>query len=159
MFLSSTLSFFFFFNDTATTEIYTLSLHDALPIYERHRRLRADDPSPLAAIILGVVDGLQLQRIERAANGLQPLQRHPQIPGGGPDVGMSEQHLDGAEIGAGIQHVRGARMPEQVGINRASDTGPLSSVAAQHTKRCGIKRLIMMLFGREQPVGPPAPAK
>src|SRR3989441_1427917 len=28
----SLLSFFFFFNDTATTEIYTLSLHDALPI-------------------------------------------------------------------------------------------------------------------------------
>src|SRR5437773_7965879 len=27
------LSKFFFFNDTATTEIYTLSLHDALPIY------------------------------------------------------------------------------------------------------------------------------
>src|SRR5256885_14958468 len=27
--------FFFFFNDTATTEIYTLSLHDALPIYLR----------------------------------------------------------------------------------------------------------------------------
>src|SRR5258708_14093895 len=26
----------FFFNDTATTEIYTLSLHDALPIYHRH---------------------------------------------------------------------------------------------------------------------------
>src|SRR5258707_9177048 len=25
----------FFFNDTATTEIYTLSLHDALPIYGR----------------------------------------------------------------------------------------------------------------------------
>src|SRR5215207_11745566 len=25
----------FFFNDTATTEIYTLSLHDALPIYQR----------------------------------------------------------------------------------------------------------------------------
>src|SRR5256886_14301690 len=33
--LASTLPalFFFFFNDTATTEIYTLSLHDALPIY------------------------------------------------------------------------------------------------------------------------------
>src|SRR5256885_15373060 len=27
--------FFFFFNDTATTEIYTLSLHDALPISAR----------------------------------------------------------------------------------------------------------------------------
>src|SRR5947208_5619391 len=32
---SSCLSFFFFFNDTATTEIYTLSLHDALPISNR----------------------------------------------------------------------------------------------------------------------------
>src|SRR2546430_11891243 len=29
---TSSCSFFFFFNDTATTEIYTLSLHDALPI-------------------------------------------------------------------------------------------------------------------------------
>ena len=28
------LFIFFFFNDTATTEIYTLSLHDALPIYK-----------------------------------------------------------------------------------------------------------------------------
>src|SRR5258705_1511756 len=31
----STGSTFFFFNDTATTEIYTLSLHDALPILTR----------------------------------------------------------------------------------------------------------------------------
>src|SRR3712207_7629167 len=29
---------FFFFNDTATTEIYTLSLHDALPIYRLKAR-------------------------------------------------------------------------------------------------------------------------
>src|SRR3989442_3536345 len=29
------ISLFFFFNDTATTEIYTLSLHDALPISKR----------------------------------------------------------------------------------------------------------------------------
>ena len=28
------LTYFFFFNDTATTEIYTLSLHDALPILQ-----------------------------------------------------------------------------------------------------------------------------
>src|SRR5256886_13573317 len=31
------LDLLFFFNDTATTEIYTLSLHDALPICERDR--------------------------------------------------------------------------------------------------------------------------
>src|SRR6202008_5210667 len=37
-------SFCFFFNDTATTEIYTLSLHDALPIWssaERPQRSRS----------------------------------------------------------------------------------------------------------------------
>src|ERR1039458_17673 len=34
--------FFFFFNDTATTEIYTLSLHDALPILlERNELLQS----------------------------------------------------------------------------------------------------------------------
>src|SRR2546429_4426714 len=31
--MESPIFVFFFFNDTATTEIYTLSLHDALPIY------------------------------------------------------------------------------------------------------------------------------
>src|SRR3712207_7017412 len=31
------MHFFFFFNDTATTEIYTLSLHDALPIWTVRR--------------------------------------------------------------------------------------------------------------------------
>src|SRR5690349_24390445 len=37
---------FFFFNDTATTEIYTLSLHDALPIC----RLAGADALPCAAL-------------------------------------------------------------------------------------------------------------
>src|SRR2546422_10919509 len=35
IFRPSLSSLFFFFNDTATTEIYTLSLHDALPIFVR----------------------------------------------------------------------------------------------------------------------------
>src|SRR2546422_7346952 len=39
----SPLLYFFFFNDTATTEIYTLSLHDALPISPR-RILRRRRP-------------------------------------------------------------------------------------------------------------------
>ena len=33
MLVCSSVLFCFFFNDTATTEIYTLSLHDALPIF------------------------------------------------------------------------------------------------------------------------------
>src|SRR2546425_6897709 len=37
MFPLPSLFFFFFFNDTATTEIYTLSLHDALPISDPPR--------------------------------------------------------------------------------------------------------------------------
>src|SRR2546430_10330106 len=38
---------FFFFNDTATTEIYTLSLHDALPICARELEgERPVDPDP-----------------------------------------------------------------------------------------------------------------
>src|SRR2546430_9330306 len=36
---------FFFFNDTATTEIYPLSLHDALPIYQR--RWQGEQPIQL----------------------------------------------------------------------------------------------------------------
>ena len=36
--------FFFFFNDTATAGIYTLSLHDALPILPLHRRRDAVGP-------------------------------------------------------------------------------------------------------------------
>src|SRR5256885_12892820 len=35
-------SFFFFFNDTATTEIYTLSLHDALPISLRQQAVQVN---------------------------------------------------------------------------------------------------------------------
>src|SRR5690606_41806803 len=38
-------SFIFFFNDTATTEIYTLSLHDALPIFSGEIEVRVSDDS------------------------------------------------------------------------------------------------------------------
>src|SRR2546425_6049133 len=41
---------FFFFNDTATTEIYTLSLHDALPICTSPRR--HDDTQVLERMII-----------------------------------------------------------------------------------------------------------
>src|SRR5256885_12397217 len=46
---------FFFFNDTATTEIYTLSLHDALPILlgGSGRQLRATLLSPFVSQRLG----------------------------------------------------------------------------------------------------------
>src|SRR3989442_10927590 len=45
--------FFFFFNDTATTEIYTLSLHDALPIFDYSDRLL----HKMSAQVLVLIDG------------------------------------------------------------------------------------------------------
>ena len=55
----------FFFNDTATTEIYTLSLHDALPIwapvpvpgFDPHKLYRCRDPEFHATIHYTDADG------------------------------------------------------------------------------------------------------
>src|SRR5256886_14873314 len=44
------LTTFFFFNDTATTEIYTLSLHDALPISPLHRKFQSPLQSSSTAV-------------------------------------------------------------------------------------------------------------
>src|SRR3712207_8312043 len=42
----------FFFNDTATTEIYTLSLHDALPIFRRNQPIEASQTLVLKGRVL-----------------------------------------------------------------------------------------------------------
>src|SRR3712207_8292110 len=76
--MTSTLSslfvcLFFFFNDTATTEIYTLSLHDALPICHRpdgllDRRVGVD---AVQVVEVDVVDAQPLERaLDRAADVL-----------------------------------------------------------------------------------------
>src|SRR3712207_8989724 len=59
-------SFFFFFNDTATTEIYTLSLHDALPICDRHDRLpqMLPIPAPAGSADVGAVHERQPVQID-----------------------------------------------------------------------------------------------
>src|SRR5207245_65044 len=58
---STILLFFFFFTDTAPTEIYTLSLHDALPICRRNIRRRITIPLTLSNLKL-------LRRITRTEN-------------------------------------------------------------------------------------------
>src|SRR3712207_7050135 len=62
MYLIKSISFslFFFFNDTATTEIYTLSLHDALPISPAHHPYSTfhrveGELEPVAARVVGRV--------------------------------------------------------------------------------------------------------
>src|SRR2546430_10110444 len=57
----------FFFNDTATTEIYTLSLHDALPISSIYRHHTARSPRTTSAACLH----LAAQRSEEHTSELQ----------------------------------------------------------------------------------------
>src|SRR2546425_5517614 len=61
---------FFFFNDTATTEIYTLSLHDALPICSARRCCRPGAPSPMVPLR---GNGRKLYRSEEHTSELQSL--------------------------------------------------------------------------------------
>src|SRR5437879_5557881 len=51
-------SYLFSFNETSTTPIYTLSLHDALPIFDANARQRRDDHHPvlLARLGIGAID-------------------------------------------------------------------------------------------------------
>src|SRR3712207_7228956 len=65
---------YFFFNDTATTEIYTLSLHDALPIYVALYLLVTMAPFAVVAPVIGpLLD--RLQRGRRVALGAASLGR------------------------------------------------------------------------------------
>src|SRR3989449_3605212 len=60
-------SFFFFFNDTATTEIYTLSLHDALPI---SRALLGVAGATLAPSTLSLIRNMFLDPQDRKSTRL-----------------------------------------------------------------------------------------
>src|SRR5438309_5630468 len=67
-------SSFSFFNDTATTEIYTLSLHDALPISFGGRTIRLDRPVPHGATVAVTVEragGARAPRSEEHTSELQ----------------------------------------------------------------------------------------
>src|SRR2546425_5440938 len=68
---------FFFFNDTATTEIYTLSLHDALPISSvRPHKLRLADRNPAPATLFG----LPYRSVSMATPPVPPAPRAACIP-------------------------------------------------------------------------------
>src|SRR2546430_11143640 len=89
---------FFFFNDTATTEIYTLSLHDALPIFgldqrpdagRLGRRRRETDVAPHSSRQAGVVG--DLGPVLAAVGGLEQaaaLAAGDELPG----IARSDEH-------------------------------------------------------------------
>src|ERR1041385_9559312 len=83
-------NFFFFFNDTATTEIYSLSLHDALPIWPRRisgatrsqrwiwtsARHRSEEHTSELQSRLHLVCRLLLEKKNHKLRPMSPLARH-----------------------------------------------------------------------------------
>src|SRR2546430_8728228 len=109
------LLFFFFFNDTATTEIYTLSLHDALPILAQEAEVvieMLDDIEQRDQVEREVVPG---KRLERAAEGVRETALPTEIDGERRSVGpvgleAARQRLeDGARTAADVEDARAGR--------------------------------------------------
>src|SRR5260370_38146136 len=72
-------SLFFFFNDTATTEIYTLSLHDALPISAHRRLLRPAHRACRARILPRRLRGAAAER-KRVPRGFREDELRRPLP-------------------------------------------------------------------------------
>src|SRR3712207_8342209 len=81
--------YFFFFNDTATTEIYTLSLHDALPISVVG--LRLGDPARGGHHLHALADELEGVAVAGDDGHGDPL-RLGALSDRGDDVVRSEEH-------------------------------------------------------------------
>src|ERR1043166_10224196 len=99
--------FFFFFNDTATTEIYTLSLHDALPISVRHRTapatgrdyaVRTNDMVASARPLRGVDDGTRGGSGNRRGDGGCPAAPDGRSPARRRTGGPAHRAAHGAQL-------------------------------------------------------------
>src|SRR3989449_10400031 len=102
------ICFFFFFNDTATTEIYTLSLHDALPILglveigavegTREGALRGDS----VAAAFNVAEGINPASTLIPVTRIEGITTTLATPGGGANLISGQAaliDLDGSTIG------------------------------------------------------------
>src|SRR5215469_955491 len=118
---------FFFFNDTATTEIYTLSLHDALPISVQHD------------ITAGQVDFLAwLRRVElRSEEHTSELQ--------------SRRELVCRLLLEKKKEPRGRDGPAATARRRAADAGPSHECAAGTGRRRGRGHFVFFLMIRRPP--------
>src|ERR1039458_6065565 len=118
---------FFFFNDTATTEIYTLSLHDALPIssfpatppdsltlsncYPAPSASRSEEHTSELQSLRHLVCRLLLEKTHR-------LHRHPTAPHPPPAGDVQTLHM--------APRARGSRRPGPAGL-----PGPAGSLTAK----------------------------
>src|SRR5580704_11029602 len=103
---------FFFFNDTATTEIYTLSLHDALPIFASDRRRPAGPGLESKVLLVGrraIRDG-----------GRDAVDRETSLAAAGRVVGQLGRAAADLEVVVSIADGRVARQRGRVGGNTES---------------------------------------
>src|SRR3712207_7663056 len=115
----------FFFNDTATTEIYTLSLHDALPIFI-DLGLASSDPV--------IIDGARV--VPRRLLGEMLLRR---LPADEPDVVLIRLEFRGTNKEGGAQSLRYDiidRFDERTGLSAMMRTTAFpASIVAQTIDR------------------------
>src|SRR6266511_6213927 len=96
----SSIFLFFFFNDTATTEIYTLSLHDALPIAV----LVVDDSAVVRRIVTSVLEadpGIRV--VGTAASGRSALEEIERLALDILTLDIEMPEMDGLET---LRHLR-----------------------------------------------------
>src|SRR5256885_14664358 len=83
----SVIYVFFFFNDTATTEIYTLSLHDALPIFfelaQRSRKLVQEEAKPRLQQLYGEVLSISRAVVREAKAAVESIEGQVSSVGAG----------------------------------------------------------------------------
>src|SRR2546425_7051043 len=114
-FATPLVCFFFFFNDTATTEIYTLSLHDALPISVAVQRVHGQGlPADHQAALGTVVDDPDAPQQGRARLEDRARSFHP--------AAARRRVLSGSRLPSGIAvaALRCARDESLRGLRRAT---------------------------------------
>jgi hypothetical protein len=74
-----------------------------------------------------------------------------QVTSCGSKVGMPQQMLNRAEIGAGFQHVGRAGVPEQMGMNALLKAGTLPGVSAEISNRPLVQQSIRPSLRGKQP--------
>src|SRR3989449_10189833 len=126
--------FFFFFNDTATTEIYTLSLHDALPIYRgiavdlgRELGRRLDVPVDLVAFETA---GKLADAVKSGAWDVAFLGNEPQRAG---EIAFSPAYL---EIEAGYLVPAGSPIRSIADVDRKGVRIAVAVESAYHPVPC-----------------------
>src|SRR3989454_9720589 len=119
--------FFFFFNDTATTEIYTLSLHDALPIYE------ARGPRSLAH---GVVLYALVSDPGTGGGASQSTLGRPPSSPPGQDEPQCMTRPPSTLIACPVMYA--ARLPARKAITLATSSGRASHPSGTCARRCRV---------------------